>query len=565
MTEEKALCLLKFIHETEEPLKVLLIENVEYIHKLRLLMPRAELFVVAADEDLPQDEEFQNMGIHWVTMNYLGEKLPLEEEYFDIIIGEELFLEAWNPQDIASGLGLYLKDTGCLLTSFTNARYWKNIRDLMEGHFYHVCTHVFTRDEMLSLLAASFYKDAYFLPADDGSRVDEDFIGRLENMGFENHSNDLGVRTWLVQATKSIGEIIALKKLYTKEVRRELSNRLRRIEYGIDVAENTDKLWQLFEKNMIFPEYVADFVKQAIIHRKALAENLVFQLQSMGHGEWAHTFLKAVDMLYITSSEECSVETTVEASAEKAAEHSAVQKKAPITESSAAADIPPEQRIAFVTCVSKEDWYYECQLYIKNLKVPEGMKVELIPVRGAKSMCHGYNVGMRQTDAKYKVYLHQDTFIANKNFIGDLLNIFKDKTIGALGVIGARKLPKSGIWWDGLRTVGRVLHACEAESVVDSTCQDIDGDYVDVDAVDGLLFATQVDLPWREDLFTGWHFYEIAQSMEMWRHGYKVVVPQQEDAFWCIHCPKEKPLDSSYKKYQKIFLKEYGGELNPEI
>ena len=85
------------------------------------------------------------------------------------------------------------------------------------------------------------------------------------------------------------------------------------------------------------------------------------------------------------------------------------------------------------------------QVFINNLKVPEGMKVELIPVRGADSMCHGYNMGMKQTDAKYKVYIHQDTFIANKNFIGDLLNIFKDKAIGALGVIGARKLPKSGI------------------------------------------------------------------------------------------------------------------------
>lgn len=564
MTEEKALCLLNFIHETEEPLKVLLIENVEYIYKLRSLMPRAELFVVAADEDLPRDEQFQNMDIRWFTVNYLGEKLPLEEDFFDIILGEELFLEAWNPQDIASGLGLYLKDTGCLLTSFTNTRYWKNIRDLMEGHFYHVCTHVFTRDEMLSLLAASFYKDACFLPADDGSKVDKDFIGKLENMGFENHSNDLGVRTWMVQATKSIGEIIALKKLYTKEIRRELSNRLRRIEYGINVAENAEKLWQLFEGNMIFPEYVADFVKQAIIHRKTFAESFVFQLNRMGHGEWADTFLEAVDVPYIPSGEEGSAGKKLENSVEMAAEYPA-ENKAILTETATTAYIPPEQKIAFITCVNKEDWYGECQLYINNLKVPEGMKVELIPVRGAKSMCHGYNMGMKQTDAKYKVYIHQDTFIANKNFIGDLLNVFKDKAIGALGVIGARKLPKSGIWWDGLRTVGRVLHACEAESVVDSTCRDIDGAYVDVEAVDGLLFATQVDLPWREDLFNGWHFYEIAQSMEMWRHGYKVVVPQQDDDFWCIHCPKEKPLDPSYKKYQKIFLKEYGGELHPEI
>ncbi|WP_233127433.1 glycosyltransferase family protein [Anaerovibrio sp. JC8] len=229
------------------------------------------------------------------------------------------------------------------------------------------------------------------------------------------------------------------------------------------------------------------------------------------------------------------------------------------------ASAAPENKFAFITCINKEEWYQECQLYINNLEVPEGMAVELVPVRGAKSMCQGYNMGMKQTNAKYKVYLHQDTFIANRHFISDVLKIFEDKTIGALGVIGARSLPETGIWWDGLRTVGRVLHACEAESVVDSVCLDIEGPYVEVEAVDGLILVTQVDLPWREDLFTGWHFYEISQCMEMRRHGHRVVVPNQEEGFWCIHSPKEKALDPTYKQYQKIFLKEYGHELNPEI
>jgi hypothetical protein len=44
-----------------------------------------------------------------------------------------------------------------------------------------------------------------------------------------------------------------------------------------------------------------------------------------------------------------------------------------------------------------------------------------------------------------------------------------------------------------------------------------------------------------------------------------VVVPNQEQDFWCIHCPKEKPLASSYKGYRKIFVKEYGEELCPEV
>ncbi len=193
------------------------------------------------------------------------------------------------------------------------------------------------------------------------------------------------------------------------------------------------------------------------------------------------------------------------------------------------------------------------------------MTVEFLGVRGAVSMAVGYNEAMRRSDAKYKVYIHQDTLIVNCRFIENLLAIFADGSIGLLGVIGCRSLPVSGIWWDGLRRYGRVLHACEAESVVDSELKEPEGPYVDCEAVDGLLMATQYDIPWREDLFTGWHFYDVSQCREFRRQGYKVVVPNQTVDFWCIHCPVEKPLAPEYKVYQKVFLREYGEELCPEV
>ncbi len=222
-------------------------------------------------------------------------------------------------------------------------------------------------------------------------------------------------------------------------------------------------------------------------------------------------------------------------------------------------------KIAFITCVNDEEWYSECLLYLKHLKVPEGMQAEYLPIRGAESMCAGYNAGMRQSDARYKVYLHQDTLVVNRNLAADLIRLFEDSAIGAVGVIGCRNLPRSGIWWDGMRPYGRVLHACEPESVVDSICEQPDGPYMEVEAADGLFLAAQYDVPWREDLFTGWHLYDTSYCKEMQRCGKKVVVPNQTEDFWCIHCPKEKPLASDYRGYQKIFLREYGSELHPEV
>ena len=223
------------------------------------------------------------------------------------------------------------------------------------------------------------------------------------------------------------------------------------------------------------------------------------------------------------------------------------------------------KKVCFITCVNDEDWYEEALLYLKSLTLPEGFVAQYEAVRGAKSMTAGYNEGMNRSDAKYKVYLHQDTLVVNKNLVSDLAHIFADASVGAVGVIGCRSLPKSGVWWDGLRTYGRVLHACEPESVVDSHCMEPEGDYIDVEAVDGLFIATQYDLKWREDLFDGWHLYDTSQCREFARRGYRVVVPNQEKDFWCIHCPKEKPLDPKYHRYQKIFLREYGNELNPEV
>lgn len=223
-----------------------------------------------------------------------------------------------------------------------------------------------------------------------------------------------------------------------------------------------------------------------------------------------------------------------------------------------------ENKIAFITCVNNDDDYNEALLYMKNLQIPADMTAEYIAVRGAESMCAGYNKGMSETDARYKVYLHQDTLIVNKTFIADILRIFEDKSIGLIGMIGCRSLPRTGVWWDGLRTYGRILHACEPESVVNSQCRQPEGDYQEVESVDGLIMITQYDIPWRDDLFDGWHFYDTSMCLEMKRAGYKVIVPRQED-FWCVHCPKEKPLAQEYKWYQRIFLQEYGKELKPEV
>lgn len=541
--------------------RILVLEGTAYLPRLRELFPAAELWCSLAAEEDADGEGVQGLGVHWVFTDYLSEPLPLEREFFDYIIAGDCLAQAANPQDIASGLGLYLKPTGYLLMSFANIRYWRIIRQLMEGHFYHVCTRAFTYDEMTKLLAASFYKDAQFLPA-EGEKPPEGFVEKLEAAGFRNINGDLLIRAWLVKAAKSTPEILELKRMYTPEVRRRLAVLLRRLEYGIaegpEGENNLAALWRLCRDNMVFPAYLASFIKEAVVH----TNDLLWRLH-----DWHESGAEAQREFWAELLEEMQSVYEDRRDFQAAAAWWQGRPEPPSCDtilSGVCAPVRPGTKIAFITCVNRPELYQEALLYMQQLRLPEGMEAEFIPVEGAASMCSGYNQAMSRTKAQYKVYVHQDTLIVNKNLVFDLLALFADESIGAAGVIGARKLPASGVWWDAMRTYGRVLHACEPECVVETVCMEPPGAWMEVEAVDGLLLAARVDIPWREDLFDGWHFYEVSMCKELQRRGYKVAVPRQE-SFWCIHCPKEKPLAAAYKSYPKRFLREYGNELSPEI
>lgn len=207
-----------------------------------------------------------------------------------------------------------------------------------------------------------------------------------------------------------------------------------------------------------------------------------------------------------------------------------------------------KKKIAFIMCSNDKQETEECLFYLRNLKIPKGYDIEIIPVYNAVSMAAGYNMGMRESDAKYKVYLHQDTFIIDTDFIYELLKVFEtDSKIGMVGCVGHRRMPEDGFPIDSWNT-GKVYHN------LGSCCQYEHG-ICEVDAVDGLLVATQYDIPWREDLFQGWDYYDISQCYEFHRQGRKVVVPKQE-GYWCYHDNKFSRL-ADYDRWRKKFVAEY--------
>ena len=111
-----------------------------------------------------------------------------------------------------------------------------------------------------------------------------------------------------------------------------------------------------------------------------------------------------------------------------------------------------ENKICFLICVNDNLFFEECVRYIQWLEVPDGVDVEILEIREAGSMASGYNEGMNSSDAKYKIYMHQDVFIVNRYFIYDIISIFKaNMDIGVIGLVGSPSCPPHGVMWLGDR------------------------------------------------------------------------------------------------------------------
>ncbi|MBO6177696.1 MAG: hypothetical protein J6O04_00780 [Selenomonadaceae bacterium] len=255
--------LTNFLPPGENFLQIALIESLEYAEELARMLPDSKIYVIKADA-----YELDNLNvtgnIEKINIDYTETPLPLEKNSLDYIIGDLLLENVGNPQDIASGLGTYLKETGILLTSFRNIRYIGVVKNLMEGDYFFIARRLYAKREFERLLAACFYKDVR-MKGQKGD-IDEkgrDLIKRLEKVDFENIDEEMEMAFYMVEAAKSMPEIRLLKSMYSKDTRRKLGKLVRRIEFDAGRKEAIVELEKLCQEESVFEEYLRDFIKQA--------------------------------------------------------------------------------------------------------------------------------------------------------------------------------------------------------------------------------------------------------------------------------------------------------------
>jgi GT2 family glycosyltransferase len=223
------------------------------------------------------------------------------------------------------------------------------------------------------------------------------------------------------------------------------------------------------------------------------------------------------------------------------------------------------QSIVFITCVNNEAQYDICLRHVDALTIPSGLTTEKISVFGASSMAEGYQRAMEASTARYKIYLHQDVYLAHRDVLSDLLFLFRTyPRLGMVGVEGATRLPQAVLYsvnnawncygrhWTYRRPGGlssllgpanrRRLHFNRFRSFV--------GDYLPAVVVDGFFMATQYDLPWTSPL-GGFELYDKVRAAEFIEAGFEVGIARQQMT-WVLHWgPAEEATAEQYQRRQR--------------
>ena len=264
--------LLKFVPPNFLPIPVLLIDSAELLTGLRRILPAAQIFFMTT-EPTPKVEKL----CAECNANLIFD-LPSDPKIFELIIAPQVLTTGENFYATLMTFNHLLKDSGALLTQFRNVRFIGVLENLRCGRFSSNEQRLWAKADVVRLLDDAIYKEIHFLP------VEHEIISAAEweACNFDNFSDDLTTKIWLVKACKCTAEVAALKDIFTDETRAELSRLLHRIEYNIDAEENFLRLIELCDCEGIFDDYLRDFINQVVVH--TAAKNFIRErAENFGH------------------------------------------------------------------------------------------------------------------------------------------------------------------------------------------------------------------------------------------------------------------------------------------
>lgn len=171
----------------------------------------------------------------------------------------------------------------------------------------------------------------------------------------------------------------------------------------------------------------------------------------------------------------------------------------------------------------------------KNIAETMGIPYEIIKVDnpGKMGICKAYNLGAKQAQYDFLLFLHEDVLFENIQWGTKLIKILKSENCGAVGVAGSTYhgfIPAS--WWSYGRTRINIIQADKNSNqklYILRVNFFEDNEREKVQSLDGVFLACRKDVYEKfpfDEILPGYHGYDVLFSLKIAKHFQNYVTDQ---------------------------------------
>ena len=189
--------------------------------------------------------------------------------------------------------------------------------------------------------------------------------------------------------------------------------------------------------------------------------------------------------------------------------------------------------------------------------VPDGYEILINIITAAHRKIEVYKTAVTNSDSKFKIYLDENIRIYNKNFLNDIIDIFKDESIGLITCIGSEIIPSDARLNINTKRIGGLKFQdkyYEKWTSEDHLC--------DIRTIEGYFLATQVDIKWIDDGFITDDYIALVYGIYIRKFGLRTVVSKNLSKG--LICKKHDITD--YNEHDRLlFIEKYSYDVFPLV
>ena len=196
----------------------------------------------------------------------------------------------------------------------------------------------------------------------------------------------------------------------------------------------------------------------------------------------------------------------------------------------------------------------------RNIASNIGVPYEIIKVDnpGIMSIAKAYNIGRKRAKFEVLCFCHEDILFRTKDWGQILVDIFRSKSIGLVGIVGTKAPPLLPVpWWhlDSEMNYSEIFQHYENNQVEKIVWGWKESNSIEeAVVVDGILLCTSKNSNLLfDERFPGFHFYDLALSIDSIKMGYKNLVTNRI----VIEHKSNGKLDANWYESLHLFHKLY--------